>query len=405
MLHASSSRKNLSAAEQERREEDKRRRERSQDVVVGKTSALDGATDYALDISATEQEWLRQTSETEREIARQTDLGLQMLKMMRLREANKAFDRVFELKPNAYLWQAGIARFYLGDLEEASSILSRCAEIYETRFGEPASEERLWRNACLLKSISAMSRKERKLFEQEREGGLDSLLPKPPTTEETADLLRSERRKVIRISRELFSCTVGKDHTGIILARAKLRSIGGALDDIQQAIKLDKKKWKISSWFYLGLHYDVIGDAEESKKCMKRALRLCPNANGSDVTHSLPMMHMTYRDWYDDESFEDEDDDDLENEKASFSSPSTSRDQPKKKSAAGSSLNSLQSTIPVPDNVDPALIESIQSSLKAMRYLDLQCALKVRGLRAIGSKEELQGRLFRSLLTDTGLMP
>jgi len=412
-LHAESrSRKNsLSAAEQERRNEDQRRRERKTEVVVGKTSAVQGAKDYTLDVTSTEEEWMRQASTTEREVFRQTERGLQMLKMLRVDEALEAFDAVFQLKPDAYLWQAGIARFYKDDFYGAAEVLARCAEIYETRFGEPASEERIWRNACLLKTFGNLSRKERKqlLASDDAAGAVDALLPKATETNDTADLLRSERRKVIRIARDLFDASVSQDHTGIILARAKLRSIGGVFDEQQQqsqrrgVVQMDHKMWKISSWYYLGLHYDVIGDAEESKRCMKRALRLSPNANGSDITHTLPMLHMTCRDWFDDEAF-DEEEQSLPPQEATDSTAPVGGVQQPTTTTSPSSLP-FQSVIPVPDNIDPVLVESIRSSIEKMRYVDLQDVLKVRSLRYIGSKEELQGRLFHSLLSDSGLMP
>ena len=414
-LHAESSNRSsknsLSAAEQERRNEDQRRRERKTEVVLGKTSAVQGAKDFAIDVTSTEEEWMRQASTTEREVFRQTERGLQMLKMLRVDEALEAFDAVFQLKPDAYLWQAGIARFYKGDLYGAAEVLARCAEIYETRFGEPASEERIWRNACLLKTFGNLSRKERKqlLMSDDAAGAVDALLPKAAETEDTADLLRSERRKVIRIARDLFDSSISQDHTGIILARAKLRSIGGAFDEQQQqqrrrrgVVQMDQKMWKISSWYYLGLHYDVIGDVEESKRCMKRALRLSPNANGSDLIHTLPMLHMTCRDWFDDEAFDEEEQSLPPQEATVPTAPAGGEQQPT--TTSPSSLP-FQSVIPVPDNIDPVLVESIRSSIEKMRYVDLQDALKVRSLRSIGSKEELQGRLFHSLLSDSGLMP
>ena len=413
------SRQNLSASELERREEERRRRERANDVVVGKTSAIEGAKDLEFDISATEEEWMRQASAREKKVFQLTERGLQMLSMLRLDEAVKAFDAVFDLKPEAYLWQAGIAKFYLGDLDEAAAIFSRCAEYYESRFLEPASEERIWRNACLLKKINGLSRKQIKQYIADG-GNLDDLSPKPP--DRVGEQLPAERRRVFRIASDLFASSLEKNYTKHIVARAQLQSIGGALDEHQpnnqqrqdqpRTLHLDRKMWKISSWFYLGLHYDVLGDIDESKKCMKRAILLAPNANGRDITHALPLLHMTARDWFDDEALDSEDEDDL----SDYILPKVAviTDSRKKKTASKApestekplfSLSSLRSTIPVPDNVDPVVVESILFSLNKMRYVDLQAALKVRGLRAIGSKEVLQGRLFRSLLSDTGLMP
>lgn len=375
--------KNLSAADKERREEEKRRRERKNDVIVGKTSAISGASDYALDVDATREQWMRQATPVEQEIFRKTELGMEMLKMLRLEEASAAFDRVFELKPDAYLWQAGIARYYLNDWDGAAEIFSRCAATYESKFLESASEERIWRNACLLKKLSSMTRKERKITEQS--GDVDSLVPKVPVTNNTADLLNSERRKVVRITRDLFQSSVDKGHTTTVLARAKLRSIGGSVDERPM---MDKKLWKISSWYYLGLHYDALGNDEESKSCIKMALKLRPNANSNDLMHTLPMLHMACRNWFDDEAFE------YEASPTAISTRTSFSDAPEP----------VAHRSRVPSGADPVLIESIRSSLDKMRYIDLQDVLRLRGLRAIGSKEELQARLFDSLMSDTGLL-
>jgi tetratricopeptide (TPR) repeat protein len=379
---ASSDSRNLSASARERREEDQRRRERAKDVVIGKTSAKDGASDFSLDVRSTEEQWMQQASPVEQEIYKKTEKGMEMLKMLRIEEAEEYFNDVFELKPDAYLWQAGIAKYYLNDLEGAADVFARCAATYESRFGEPASEERIWRHACGLKLLSSMSRKDRKLVEEK--GGIDTLLTVIPEKENTDELLRSERRKVIRITRDLFFASVEKDHTAVILSRAKLRSIGGAFDERP---RMDRKMWKVSSWYYLGLHFDSLGETEESKKCMKMALQLCPSGNGSDIIHTLPMLHMSKRQWFDDDELEAEKDDGMREKKSA--------------TVIASSLPGQQSA----SNLDPVLVESIKSSLVKLRREDLQEALRRRGLSAVGSKEELRDRLFRSLMSDTGLMP
>ena len=362
----------LSASEQARREEDRRRQERIADVVIGKTSAVEGAKDYAIDPSATEQEYLRQASKVEQEIFRQTDQGMHLLKMLKVEEAIEAFDTVFRLKPNAYLWQAGIAKFYLGDLHGAAEIFSRSAAIYESKFFEPATEERIWRYVCELKIISIMSKKERTALQ---EGG--SLgLPPLPEKDNTRELLQSEMRKVLKTARELFEATVANDEVNMVLARAKLRSIGGPFE---QKPTIDRKMWKLNSWYYLGLHYDVIGDKEESRKCMKMALKLCPSSgNGSDIVHTLPMLHMSSRDWFDDADFDEEIDDSLDSV-SQTKSPSASVGSP-----------------------DPLFVETVRSGLNKMRYTDIKDVLRARGHRVAGSKEELADRLFRSVMEDAG---
>ena len=366
--------KNLSASERERREEEKRRLVRADDVVLGKTSAIQGAKDYTIDPDATEREWLRQASNVEQAIFRETGRGMELLKMLRLEEAAEAFDRVFELKPNAYLWQAGIVKFYLGELEEAADIFARSAAIYECKFGDPASEERTWRYACELKLLSSMSKKKRK--EVMEAGGLGNKLTHLPDHDNLSEFLKSDTRKVARTAREMFEATVAEDDLSVILNRAKLRSIGGAFEDKPV---MDRKMWKLNSWYFLGLHYDVLGNEDESKKCMKMALRLCPSAgNGNDIIHTLPLLHMSRRDWFNDDEFEE---------------------------SLGASHGNISSRSPKTAGVDPIVADSIMSNLFQMRHCDLKDALKARRLGVVGSKEELVDRLFNSLMSDTDLMP
>ena len=48
-----------------------------------------------------------------------------------------------------------------------------------------------------------------------------------------------------------------------------------------------------------------MGDEEESKNCMKMALRLSPaGAMGNDLIHTLPTLHMKMRDWFDNDDYE-----------------------------------------------------------------------------------------------------
>jgi tetratricopeptide (TPR) repeat protein len=363
----------LSAAEQARREEDKRRQERAEDVVIGKTSALPDASDYVLNPSATEAEYLRQASNVEQIVYKETEKGLEALKMLRIADAIQSFDKVFELRPNAYCWQAGIAKFYAGDLEGAADIFARNAVTYENKFGAPASEERIWRHACELKLMTSMSRKDRKLVEDT--GGIESLLTPIPVKDYTAELLKSENRRVIRTSLDLFSSSVDRDYSGLILSRAKLRAIAGAPGRNRNRPNLDRKMWKLSSWYYLGLHYDAIGNTDESKRCMKRALRLCPNTGiTEDITHSLPFIHMSQRDWFDDDELE------------STEAPDTE---------AACTTSRLE--------VNPLIVESIKASIEDLRTVDLQEALRRRGLKLAGSKDDLKQRLYESLIEDAGI--
>lgn len=295
---------------------------------------------------------------------------------LRLDEACQAFDRVFELRPNAYLWQAGIAKFYQDDLQGAAEIFARCAAVFESKFGEPASEERIWHDACELKLINSLSRKERK--EVLETGEVSNLITPIPDRGAAAELIKSESRKVIRIARDLFSSTVDSDYPTMILSRAKLRSIGGEFKDRPAT---DRKMWKLNSWYYLGLHYDAISEFDEAKECMKMALSMCPSSgNANDIVHTLPLLHMSRREWFDD----------LE---MSWN--------PLNKLASSADLTLPWMDVPTLVN-DPLILNSIHGSVSKMRTLELKSALHARGLKSEGSKEQLQKKFFKSLVNDDG---
>ncbi len=189
----------------------------------------------------------------------------------------------------------------------------------------------------------------------------------------------------------MFAATLEGNHVAEVLARAKLRSIcGGTPDDKPQ---FDPKMWKLSSWYYLGLHYDVIGDEEASRECMKNALRLSPSSGkADDIIHTLPLLHMARRDLFDDEEFEDKDD--------SITTVENTSDRARKTSSNGG----------INMSSDPVFIESLRTSISKMRFVDLQAALndlqaalKARGLKFYDSKDALKEKLFRSLIEDTEL--
>jgi tetratricopeptide (TPR) repeat protein len=370
------------AADRARRDEEKSRLDRRQDVVIGQTSAKAGAKDLTIDARHTEQAWLSQASKVEQQVYQWSEKGLERLKMFQVEEAIEEFDKVFAVKPGAYLWQAGVATFYINDIAKAAEIFARNGELYESKFGQPASEERIWRNACALKLYHEMSRSDKKRVDEE-EGGIDSLVRPIRVVESESELLQTERRKVIRIARDLFAASVNRDHSGVILARAKLRSIGSSSDP---QLKLDRKMWRLNAWYYLGLHYDVLGEYDESKKCMKRALMLCPSSgNADDIVHALPLLHMSRRNWFDEEETETDSVDEYDNERIRNA-----------RAANGAS--------PRPSAVaDTILLDSIMSSLQELRHIDLKDALKLRGLPSNGSKDDMQDRLLHSLVNDASL--
>jgi SAP domain len=289
---------------------------------------------------------------------------------------------VFHLKPGAYLWQAGIVKFYLDDIDGAGKIFARAAEIYESRFGSPATEERIWRDACELKYLSIVGKNHRKDLKDEN-NRISALIPTIKDMESSNDLFSMESRKVFRLARDLFSSTVSADKSGELLARAKLRSIAGS----DKSPRLDPKMWKLHSWYFLGLHHDCVGDVDESKKCMKMALQLGPSSGKSeDIVHTLPLLHMSARDWFDDDLFEA--DIVLEGE-----------DHPENDSSSPAPPIFQVSNMAY---ADPLIEKSIKEGVVKMKFRELKDALRLRGKSTTGSKEELQDRLFCSLMDDAG---
>ena len=410
LLHSSSSsnggsndknknnKKNLTNAERERREEEMRRKERKNDVVINKTSAKKDAKDYPIDPQATTEQYLKQASRIEQQIFHLTEQGMEALKYLQLQEADECFNKVFDLKPDAYLWQAGIVKFYLGDIIQAGNVFARCAELFESKFGgSPASEERIWRDACELKLLNSMSSVKRKKLDEA--GGIHTLIPQirdpDHNDEEDEDdftaFTRSENRKVIKLTRDLFEASIEENRPAEVLARARLMSIGGTSSG-SGPVKVDYKMRKLNSLYYLGLHHDVMGEEEESKNCLKMALKLSPSSGkSSDIVQTLPLLHMTIRDWFDDDLFDDDlltDDDEGNISKGGSSSGGM------KEKLSNQHLSDAYS--------DPLLEASIMEGVRKMKHRELKAALKIRGLPATGSKEILQERLFYSLMEDAG---
>lgn len=285
------------------------------------------------------------------------------------------------MKPNAYLWQAGIVKFYLGDVARAGQIFAEAAEICESRFSISASEERIWRDACELKYYSSTSKSRKRELNESQQ--MLAIVPTIEALDDSDRLFATESRKVVRVARDLFSSSVSLDISGELLARAKLRSICGN----NKSRMMDRKMWKLTSWFYLGLHYDSLGFCEDSKKCMKMALKFGPSSGKSDdIVHTLPLLHMTVRDWFDDDDF-DEDinfEDETNCDDYTFSPP-----QPNQ-AVAGMAY------------ADPLIESSIKEGVSKMKLRELKGALRLRGMKTTGSKDQLQERLFYSLMDDAG---
>ncbi|GFH52222.1 hypothetical protein CTEN210_08697 [Chaetoceros tenuissimus] len=357
--------RHISASQRARRDEELRRKERVGEVAPGKTSAIPGAKDFELNVKRTELDWVAEASGTERILKELHSKGMESLRLLRLDEANEAFNQLYQIKPNSYCWQAGIVKFYLQDYHGAAECFAKNANYYESRFGQIATEERIWRDACEVKLMNLSKRKYKSI--------------KPPLAQlDEEDLLApKETRKVLRITSELFKASIENDLTSLTLARAKLRSICGDYDNDEKKSKvIDRKMWKLNSWYFLGLHYDVIGETEASKDCMKMALRQCISGNGDDIIQILPMLHMSRRDWFDDEEFESDDGFENENDFSEWYDASMSPEDMK---------------------------NNIEEKLVSMKLTQLQEALRFRGLSSKGSKSVLKDRLRSAFFEEEGL--
>ena len=170
----------MSASRRERRDEEKRRKDRVQEgfATPGLSSAMPGARDLPLDVAETERQYLEslKTSsgrgrgtkgdngvadddddDAEYKVAVWTEEGLDHLRMLRFAEASASFAKVYGIKAEAYLWQDGLLKYYAGDYHGAAESLAGNARRYEARFGEPASEERIWRDAAELKIVQTLN--------------------------------------------------------------------------------------------------------------------------------------------------------------------------------------------------------------------------------------------------------
>ena len=101
--------------------------------------------------------------EREKQVAFHTTVGLTHLRSLRLRAAYESFEYVYLLNPKAYLWQFGLLQYYFGEYAEGRKTCEENARRYELKFGgfdEVASEERIWRDACVLRLRGKNRRKE-----------------------------------------------------------------------------------------------------------------------------------------------------------------------------------------------------------------------------------------------------
>jgi len=328
---------------------------------IGQTSAIPGATDFPLKIEETEEKYMRSASERERVVWENTDLGIEKLRAYDVNGAKECFDRVVGVKPEAYLWQRGICLYYLDDFEGAGRSFAENAAKFENRFSEQASEERIWRDACVLKLRTETKAEVRKYMRKPHDAdGTDApSAPFVPAIPENESLPR-ESRLMMRLVRDLFTATLAGDPSLAALIRARLHSICFGKSNVRNDVSMRK----IHAWYYLGLHYDALGKSEQSRWCMSYAEGEFVEGS-NDLTYSLPRIHIKQRN-YKDGSYD---------------------------------VGALISEECEGDN-DSILASSLRASVSDFSLKELQEALRNRGERYGGKKTELQYILVQRLITE-----
>lgn len=209
-----------------------------------------------------EEEYWEGLDETEREILVKTRAGKAYLKMGQLDDAMTCFDTVRDLSHGSkYLWQRGLTLFYLERYGEAADDLGQNAELYETKFHEPATEERLLWAAALAKAGS-----------------------KEDVLTWSSDLPR-ENRIVFRLAVDMFR----GDADPVVLKRAT------AEDDA-----FDPMRRNMMAHYYTGLYWDAIkNDPHRAAAHMLRA-KICASLDknaADDIMCSIPNIHLNIRGW------------------------------------------------------------------------------------------------------------
>ena len=128
------------------------------------------------------------------------------------------------------------------------------------------------------------------------------------------------------------------------------------------------------------------------------ALRLSPSSGkSSDIVQTLPLLHMTVRDWFDDDLFDDDDLTAWEDETETAASATTqSAEESKDVEAPPKPLSQSEAYS------DASIESSILKDVNKLTVVELKESLRIRGLKMTGSKQVLRDRLFYSLMEDAG---
>jgi tetratricopeptide (TPR) repeat protein len=201
-----------------------------------------------------EADYWSSLDDVERQIQGASRSGAAFLRQGDLEGALEQFDRAQQLSKNSrYEWHRGICLYYLDRFDDARVDFVENAQRYEERFFEPASEERLFAQACALRGVK----------------GADFA---------AASELR-ETRPVLRACAALFG--------GDANAAKTLRELCDRTDSV------DALRRRLLGHFYAGLYHDALHDSERAKA----HLALAVVDDDQDFTARLPRLHAFVRGW------------------------------------------------------------------------------------------------------------
>ena len=195
--------------------------------------------------------------DVERQIQGASRSGAAFLRQGDLEGALEQFDRAQQLSKNSrYEWHRGICLYYLDRFDDARVDFVENALRYEERFFEPASEERLFAQACALRGVKG-----------------DDFA--------AASELR-ETRPVLRACAALFG--------GDVNAAKTLRELCDRTDSV------DALRRRLLGHFYAGLYHDALNDAERARAHLALAVDNVA-VDDQDFTARLPRLHASVRGW------------------------------------------------------------------------------------------------------------
>jgi tetratricopeptide (TPR) repeat protein len=198
-----------------------------------------------------EREYWDSLSTEETKLARSMAAGMQFFISKDLDSALREWDNVLQMDPDHYIFQRGLALFCSQRYEDAFLQFQKDAELFETKYADSATEERIWAAASRLMTS-------------------DDLPPLPPLQLKESDPFK----------RHAYEMLAGISSHGMLELESKGKlPTEGEKDSFGRGFFWD---------VYVAIFYHSQGKQEEANKLMRRAtLRTLGNSdNWSIVPHT-----------------------------------------------------------------------------------------------------------------------